>query len=1101
METPDAPKPKNHDSKIWDNHSRGAAADWIRNNISEQSAVAIVSAYFTIHAYMRLKGSLEKPKEIRFLFGEPTFVSQVDADKSASKAFALESDHVGLANVLEQSKNAKECADWLRRIVQVRSIKQTRLLHGKLYHVKEGKHSEALIGSSNFTVPGLGLGDHGHNNFELNIEASDDRDKNGLLEWFNDLWTDETMTEDVKEEVLKYLAQVYVDRSPEFIYFKTLFHLFPETSDDTTTDELLEKKGLFESDIWKKLYDFQKDGVRAIINKLQAFNGCILADSVGLGKTYEALAVIKYYELRNERVLVLCPKKLKENWDVYTRNDKYNELINDRFAYKVLFHTDLSRESGDSNAGKLETFNWGNFDLIVIDESHNFRNNTPGERDEDGNVVKKSRYERLLQDVIRSGARTKVLLLSATPVNTSMKDLRNQLRLISAGDDAAFKSSLGVDNVEVALRIAQAEFLRWSKKPAHERRKEDLIASLSANFFTLLDHLTIARSRKHIENFYKETVVQLGAFPKRLKPIAINCEVDTKARFLNFDRVSEQIDKFKLSLYIPSRYLKPEAREKYEAKGTVKYFTQTDREDFLADMMRVNLLSRLESSVFSFALTLERMIVKIEEIQARIRDRSAVTIEGGLDFSADENSSLEGAGEEYVGKKLKYSLEDLDLTKWGRALEQDKQELHALLLGARDVTPDRDAKLEALMRIIKGKASKPTINRGGEPIRKVLVFTAFADTAIYLFDNLSAKLKSELKVESACITGSENKSTLAGGVKFEDLLLDFSPRSKGRSTKRPGNHPEIDVIFATDCISEGQNLQDCDMVVNYDIHWNPVRIVQRFGRVDRIGSRHDAVQLVNFWPTEDLDKYLSKKSRVETRMTIVNISATGSDDILTEDLEKDIAGQEHAFRVKQLQRLRDEVLSMDDVGAVSLGDFSLDDFRAQLRNFLEKDRAELAKAPMGLYSVVSAEGDGVSQGVIMCLRRKSEDGTKAGQEIRRINPLAPYYLVYAHEDGSIKYAFAQSKQVLELFRKLAEGKKHADEKLTELFNQQTADGKEMEKYTKVFRSAAKAIAASFAKKTLSAVSVKGGLLPAADELPTDDLDGYELVTWLVLLRS
>ncbi|MDN5934699.1 MAG: phospholipase D-like domain-containing protein, partial [Nitrosospira sp.] len=605
------------DSGLRDNHTRGTVADFISQQIQDGSRLSILSAYFTIYAYAALKDSLDRIGHLDFLFGEPAFINRLDPGKTGTKAFLIDANGLELANKLQQKRAAKECADWIEQKVDIKTIKHSNLLHGKMYHIATGGIEHAILGSSNFTVRGLGLG-AGNNNIELNLVVDSNRDRRELKQWFEELWDNDDLVKDVKQEVLEYLKQLFDNKAPEFIYFKTLFHIFEKFLDDAgKTDIDLGRTSLFETEVWKTLFDFQKDGVKGAINKILRYNGCIIADSVGLGKTFEALAVIRYFELKNERVLVLCPKKLRENWTVYTDNSRLNPFLSDRFRYDVLSHTDLSREAGYSGMVNLETLNWGNYDLIVIDESHNFRNNTPGKRDEAGNLVRKSRYQRLMDDIIKSGVRTKVLLLSATPVNNDLKDLRNQLYFLTEGSDHAFTETLGINSLKETLTAAQKVFSAWARKHSSERKTGDLLEKLNASFFKLLDELTIARSRKHIQKYYQETIAQLGGFPQREKPLSIYAKIDTRGRFLSYDKLNDEIAAYKLSLFNPAKYVSEQYKASYQTIGRDP-FTQADRETFLIGMMKVNFLKRLESSVKSFEITMERTIAKIESLEKKI---------------------------------------------------------------------------------------------------------------------------------------------------------------------------------------------------------------------------------------------------------------------------------------------------------------------------------------------------------------------------------------------------------------------------------------------------------------------------------------------------
>lgn len=1109
---------------IRDNYSRGTVADFLRDQLQEGSSLSVVSAFFTIYAYDALKDYLDQVAHMDFLFGEPRFVRSLDPDKTEKKSFVIASDGLKLTNVLRQKPVAKACANWIRDKVSIKSVKRAGFLHGKMYYVEHNGVAEAIVGSSNFTRRGLGLSASG-NNIELNLVVDSDHDRADLKAWFDELWKDANLVEDVKGDVLQYLAQLYQNHSPEFIYYKTLFHLFEHYLGDVgQTDTEIGKTTLFDTLIWKALFEFQKDGVKGAINKILRHNGCILADSVGLGKTFSALAVIKYFELKNERVLVLCPKKLRENWTVYKLNDQLNPFVSDRFRFDVLSHTDLSRERGYAGEINLETLNWGNYDLVVIDESHNFRNNAPGRRDETGAFIRRSRYQRLMDEIIKSGIRTKVLLLSATPVNNDLKDLRNQIYFITAGNDDAFKESIGIGNIKETLRQAQGHFSNWAKQLASRRKTSELLARLGSDFFKLLDELTIARAREHIEKYYQHEMKRVGRFPRRLKPIAASPDIDSAGRFMSYDRLSQEIDGYKLSLFNPSRFLRddlpPAVRAEYERKAG--NFTQAQREDFLIGMMKVNFLKRLESSVHSFALTMQRTIEKIENLEGRLirfkafREQNAEIDVDALDLEELEDEELRDAFE--IGKKLTFKTAHLDLDRWLAALHRDKQQLNTLYLQAKDVGPDRDAKLAELKKLIADKVHGPTTNRLGRPNQKVLVFTAFADTALYLYGHLNEWAGKALRIHSALVTGGgENKTTYQPkgyprNTEFNHLLVHFSPTSKRRAeiSSMPQDG-EIDLLIATDCISEGQNLQDCDYLINYDIHWNPVRIIQRFGRIDRIGSINDTVQLVNFWPTANLDQYISLKHRVEARMALVDIAATFEDNLLKPEELEDLIKDDLRYRDRQLLRLREEVLDLEDLDdAVALTEFTLDDFRLDLLRFLEANRAALEAAPFGLYTLVPppAEIKAIAPGVVFCLRQKGArrdagtdaDTRKAGAA-EPVNPLQPYFLIYVLEDGQVRFGFAHARQILGIYRELCQGKSVPCEALCDLFDQQTNDGENMGLYNTLLERAVASVAAMFRKRIASGLQSGRGFIIPEQSAQANETTDFELVTWLMIKNS
>ena len=1089
---------------IRDNHSRGSVAEFLRLRVSEGSALSVVSAYFTIHAYQALKTNLDGVERLRFLFGEPRFIGSLDPEKTERKRFAIEDDGLELANRLQQKQVAFDCARWLNEKVDIRSVRDANFVHGKMYHIDDGRREHAIVGSSNFTRRGLGIS--ATPNIELNLIVDSDRDRSDLKAWFDAIWDDQKLVSDVKDEVLRYLEQLYVNHAPEFIYFKTLYHVFERFISGQAADAaLFEQTAIIDTEVWKALFDFQKDGVKGAIHKINAHNGCILADSVGLGKTYSALAVIKYFELRNHRVLVLCPKKLRENWTVYLAQNSsdLNPFLKDRFSYTVLSHTDLSRESGRVDGVDLSTINWSNFDLIVIDESHNFRNNTKGKRDEDGNIVRKSRYERLMDDVIKKGVKTRILLLSATPVNNDLGDLRNQIYFVTEGRDGAFAPDLGISSIKGTLAMAQKTFMAWARRSG-ERDARDLMDQLPASFFTLLDELTIARSRNHIKKYYRASLEKIGHFPKRRTPRSIFSEIDLKGRFLSYDRLNDEISKYELSLFNPSRYVLPGYAAHYEERKIVN-FSQANREKFLIGMIKVNFLKRLESSVHAFAITMERTVAKIEALEERLREykRHAKAAEDALQpelIAAEDEDDDDLTQAFQVGSKLKFEMAHLDVGRWLKDLSTDKQQLSLLSDAAQAVDPTRDAKLATLKELIEHKVRHPDRNSQGEENRKVIVFCAFADTAAYLYEALEGWVLKTLGLHIALVSGgSKPNRTTFGKAEFSQILTNFSPRAKQRAKiKSMPQDGEIDIMIATDCISEGQNLQDCDYLINYDIHWNPVRIIQRFGRIDRIGSLNHEIQLVNFWPTPDLNKYINLKNRVEARMALVDIAATNADNILNANEIEELVQNDLRYRDRQLLRLKDEVLDLEDFNeSPALNEFTLDDFRAELLGFIEANREQLEDAPLGLYAVVPPHADhpSIQPGTIYCLKQRV---ASAGAET--VNPLQPYFLVYVRDTGEVRYNFTAPKQVLEIFRAVCQGKGEPYARLCELFDSETDDGKDMQRYSILLDAAISAIASQSDRKNFgNLIAGRGGRLVDDTKLPKTATD-FDLVTWLVIMK-
>lgn len=877
---------------------------------------------------------------------------------------------------------------------------------------------------------------------------------------------------------MKRLQAMASDKDPDALYHQILYHVFETLRGELNEDRIIKTKtGIKDHAIWKRLYKFQKDGVLGAIDKLEKYNGCIIADSVGLGKTFEALAIIKYYELRNDRVLVICPKKLRENWTIYLQNDKRNVFCEDRFRYDVLSHTDLNRTSGMSGDINLETINWGNYDLVVIDESHNFRNNPPSKK------RGVSRYKRLMRDVIRAGVRTKVLMLSATPVNNRMADLKNQVAFITEGEDSAL-SAAGVNSIEQTLNKAQKCFNRWLDTPGHDTKS--LLASMNFDYFKLLDLLTIARSRKHIQKYYG--LKEVGKFPERRKPINVKEDIDTKGEFPPLKEVNRTIQRLHLAAYAPLKYVLPEKIEEYARKYDVemdggKFFKQIDREESLIHLMRINVLKRMESSIHSFALTTRKLLAAVNGLLEKLEHFDAETDCGDLNINDIETDSPE-LEDLLVGSKVKVLIRDCDVRRWRQELEDDRVQLTKLATVASSVTPERDRKLVALKEMIAAKVRSP-INAEN---RKVIVFTAFADTAAYLYEQLSGWAKGELGVESALVTGTgANRTTFVGlRTDIHTLLTNFSPRSKERAAAAdaPG---EIDLLFATDCISEGQNLQDCDWLVNYDIHWNPVRIIQRFGRIDRIGSLNGSIQLVNFWPNMELDEYINLEARVSGRMVLLDISATGEENVIEfspkmNDLE---------YRRKQLQQLQDSVLDLEEIsGGISITDLTLNDFRMDLTEYMREHQSMLEATPFGARAAVAVAGE--RQGAVFCLKDMS--GKKPPEDAFA---LAPYYLVYVADDGGIVFGPAESRETLDFLKKSCAGRCVPEQRAVDAFNVRTRKGSDMAHYQKLLGAAVESVVGRQQEEGVKSLFSRGGvrLAGAADRSVND----FEVVAFVAVM--
>ncbi len=1073
--------------KLLDNKKIGKVGDVVRDCLRRDSKLSILSGLFSIYAFEALKKELSKVDSVRLLFSR----ALPDENDQSQPAASLTGNQFErrFRNQLTGQTIARECADWLEKKADVKAALTPQIVSQNLLHIENSDSTTAIQGSSDFTASGLGLCESEH--FDMNTCFEDTESTSALLQWFDSIWQDPKSVTEAKEQLLHHLNILGSDKSPSFIYFCIIYNIFKDFASELDEEKIIRTKtGIKDTIVWNKLYKFQRDGVMGAIDKLERYNGCIIADSVGLGKTFEALAVIKYYELRNDRILVLCPKKLRENWTVFTINDKRNLFASDRFNYDVLNHTDLTRVSGKSGEINLATLNWGNYDLIVIDESHNFRNNNPRK---DG----LTRYSKLMRDIIQSGVKTKVLMLSATPVNNRMNDLKNQIAFITEGIDTAFQEQ-GISNIDQTLRNAQTKFNQWLGLPEEERDIDALLDMMNFDYFKLLDLLTIARSRKHIEKYYD--ISEIGKFPERLKPLNVKSDIDAKNLYPPLKEVNRSIRKLNLSAYSPLKYVRIEKREEYDRKydiqvhGGKSVFRQVDREQSLIHLMRVNILKRMESSINSFSLTLRKLLGNVEELLSKLENHDETAIsELSIEDIETDNPEFEDF---LIGNKVKVLIKDLDLVRWKQELEEDKERFTALLNDAEVIEPDRDAKLIYLKKLIAGKCRQP-INDGN---RKICIFTAFADTATYLYSLISPWAKKELGIHSALVTGTGTNKTTMTGIKndLNSLLTSFSPISKERDKVEDNLAGEIDLLIATDCISEGQNLQDCDYLVNYDIHWNPVRIIQRFGRIDRLGSRNESIQLVNFWPNMELDEYINLEARVSGRMVLLDISATGEENVIELDAGKKM--NDLHYRRKQLEQLQENVIDLEEIsGGISITDLTLNDFRMDLSEYMKSNLQTLIQTPFGVHACHNIAGQDIADpdlepGAIFCLK----DMTGKAQ----VDPsyaLAPYYLVYVNDNGEIKQTFTQSKRVMDILKKQCEPGQEPEKETIQLFNQRTEEGRNMGHYRELLEVAISSITRKHEEKGVESLFSRGGTVLSQDSF--QGINDFEVVGWLAIMAG
>lgn len=1069
--------------KLMHNAGSDRVLDLVLPHLQPGSRLDCLVPSLSLHAFSELRNQLNKLAKAQVVLPPGNEALQLlgnDADRSAR-------------NRLQTRWLANQLADWLSSTVELRRTTGPVPQGALVLRNPEGAPKQVVMGSFALTTEGLGLTPG--NPMSL-IQASESREEaDQLAQWFDQHWTSlssQAMECDGPGSLIEYLRSLGAHRDPFTIYALILHHLFREDEEGLDEERIVKSAtGIRNTLVWKKLFKFQRDGVVGAIDKLNRFGGCIIADSVGLGKTFEALAIIKYHELRNDRVLVLAPKRLRDNWTLYKANDKRNGLAADRFNYDVLNHTDLSRDQGQSGDIDLAHVNWGNYDLVVIDESHNFRNKST-------HKDKESRYHRLMRRIIREGVKTRVLMLSATPVNNRLADLRNQIAFATEGDDTALQDH-GISSIEATTRKAQTQFNRWLSMDESEKTPARLVEMLGFDYFTLLDHLTIARSRRHIEKYYGTS--ETGRFPDRLPPINIKADVDLAGEFRAIKDINLEIRRLTLASYAPLRYVLPHKQEAYNAKystqvrGGEGFFRQVDREESLIHLLRVNVLKRMESAVSSFRLTLERQLRDVERTLARIEAHAEELEEIDIADVDIDDPAFETL---LVGRKVKVLLSDVDLIRWKQDLVEDRNRLASLLSAAKQVTPSRDAKLAALRDMIEGKCRHP-INPGN---RKIIVFTAFSDTANYLYGQLSEWARDHLGLRSAVITGSGGiQSTLTGLPKnMASVLSAFAPKAK----ERPEDltiEGDIDLLFATDCISEGQNLQDCDWLVNYDIHWNPVRIIQRFGRIDRIGSPNQSIQLANFWPNMELEEYINLEQRVSGRMVLLDVSATGEENLIEQQSGNPMNDLE--YRRKQLLKLQDAVIDMEDLSSgVSITDLTLTDFRIDLAQFLKTHPGKLESEPLGAYAVTTTLDADLPPGIIFCLqacdtKTSAADAGLVKQRSQGDYPLVPFYLVHVGDDGTVLLAYTQAKRILDRLKRISVGRELPDADACARFDLATRQGEDMRQAQKLLSAAVASVVGKNEERAVASLFTPGGTHALQGEFAGND--DFEVVAFMVIL--
>ncbi|MCK9294163.1 MAG: SNF2-related protein [Desulfobulbaceae bacterium] len=1058
--------------KLIHNSGTDRIIDLIRPQLKRESQLDVVTPTFSLFAFAEMREALSGLAKTRLLL----------PPKSTDLALlGTEADRAA-RNRLQTRWLARRCAEWITNKVELRRANGPVPQGAMVIRDREANPQQVVLGSFSFSTDGLGL--TAGNPLSL-IQASETQEESQLLsQWFDMQWAGLQGQPGIRASFAESMQALTAPRDPFTIYSLILHHLFRHRADELDEDQVVKSAtGIRNTLVWKKLFKFQRDGVVGAIDKLNRFGGCIIADSVGLGKTFEALAIIKYHELRNDRVLVLCPKRLRDNWTLYKANDRRNILTSDRFNYDVLNHTDLSRDNGTSGDIDLSHVNWGNYDLVVIDESHNFRNKTT-------HKTKESRYDRLMRKIIREGVKTRVLMLSATPVNNRLADLRNQIAFVTEGNDTALLEH-GIPSIEATTQLAQKQFNRWLNLDESEKTPAQLVEMLGFDYFTLLDHLTIARSRRHIEKYYG--LSETGRFPDRLPPINIKPDVDSADQFRSIRDINQEIRRLNLASYAPLRYVLPHKQAAYDAKystqirGGEGFFRQVDREESLIHLLRVNVLKRMESAVSSFALTVQRQLRDVEDTLARIEAHAEEIEELDITDVDIEDPAFESL---LVGRKVKVLLGDVDLIRWKQDLIEDRNRLATLHAAAREVNAARDAKLAALKEIIASKSRNP-INPGN---RKVIVFTAFADTAAYLYEQLAPWVKTTLGMETALVTGTgSNQVTLPGQRKdLASILTAFSPRSKERPEDLAGEG-ELDLLIATDCISEGQNLQDCDWLINYDIHWNPVRIIQRFGRIDRIGSPNQCIQLVNFWPNMELEEYINLEQRVSGRMVLLDISATGEENLIEQQSGNQMNDLE--YRRKQLLKLQDTVIDLEDLSSgVSITDLTLTDFRIDLAQYIKANPGILESLPLGTCAVTTTPETEIAPGIIFCLRVVGDAAQKIGETGY---PLAPHYLVHVGNDGVVLLPFTQAKRILDRVKRICLGRELPDIAAGSRFDKATRQGEDMRHAQRLLGAAIASVAGKNEERAVASLFTPGGTHALKGEFAGNN--DFEVIAFLVVL--
>lgn len=1101
----------------------------------QKGKLDIVTGYFMIQTLAKLYDSIPEDTEYRIISSQ-----MVSEDSNKDQIVNLLSDSLDIDRIGTINEDAPKAIKFLERpTVQMRA-ELPDFCHAKAYlftNSKASSQSYYVTGSSNLTPSGLGL--KNVPNVELNIAkrtGAEEVEFKEIKEWYDDIWSKARTeipenSEDknsvkipVKEYFIRKIKEYFREYSPKEIYYKILFELFnSDLNLDGGIEHTHDMTLLQTSKIWNTLFPYQQQGVISLIKMLRKYNGAILADAVGLGKTFSALAVIKYFQTQNYTTVLLCPKKLEQNWKQYIHG-AHSRFDKDEFKYEVRFHTDLQNDRLQTayDKFKLDYLQTRKKVLIVIDESHNLRNERSG------------RYKDLLYKLIQNikgqeNRDVKVLLLSATPINTGLKDVKGQFNLIARGNDNAFDNDeFGVDSLDKTFREAQSKYTVWCEEP--DRTIGSFIKRLPPKFFNLTDKLIVARTRKFIEKKLQENL----GFPEKAKPENIYQGVDHFGEFKTAQEIYDSFEKLNLTAYQPSIFIHKDIKTGLK-EASSDWDDDINREMFLVKMMCMLFMKRLESSWFSLGTTVKKVL-----------DVHSKTLEKVLQYESDKTDYIIRNGEavddedydEHLIRRREIRVSDIkNLSGFKKALEADCAQLAKIHNALSDFESkyraniEHDLKLEKLVEIINKKKESQN--------KKIVIFTAYSDTAEFLFNELKASGFTKM----AAVTGQKTYSTGGHSVeKFTEVLQSFAPFSKlyneldwedlyeekldpsqyYNEEKQRWNVPydiwkelirghrpqfakllddEIDILIATDCLSEGQNLQDADLQVNYDIHWNPVRLIQRFGRIDRIGSPNKTISCVNFWPATSFEAYLKLEKRIQNRMSIMTLVGSETQD-LNERYEKLMADNEQrqdANADRLLRELQNNSISdIETAQTLSLKDFSLETYRQELVDYYEKQKDFYRRMPNGIFSGFvnqSAEFPDMPESLIALV------GYPKKEEGKKDHTYTELYIMCQPIDSDPSWVEINKAEILEFLRKNKDAQRYVPEWVVE------NDVERVAKLSEVLKEWMKAKAPQQA-----AVNIKDRLKSKTISSPSSDkkkllqeqkfqLQNFDLIVWEYITKS